>query len=219
MGRPQVCHVGGAAGNLKEARDPGSHRQPGGPEGPCGPCALGGPAGPCGPCAPGGPVGPCGPSAPPGPAGPCGPSLPPGPAGPCGPCAPGGPAGPCGPSLPPGPAGPCGPDAGWPHAATASVTMRTETLNSWRIGRPFGVDATLVSASEDSQETMETVEDWLEASASAQVCNGCSPQIVPRVPIPLAPPPSLRTLPKVLGSKLCATENKTCRRRSIRWED
>jgi septum site-determining protein MinD len=50
----------------------------------------------------------------------------------------------------------------------------------------------------------------------AQVCNGCSPQIVPRVPIPLAPPPSLRTLPKVLGSKLCATENKTCRRRSIR---
>ena len=24
--RPQVCHVGGAAGNLKGARDPGSHR-------------------------------------------------------------------------------------------------------------------------------------------------------------------------------------------------
>ncbi len=37
--------------------------------------------------------------------------------------------------------------------------MRTETLNSWRIGRPFGVDASLVSASEGSQETMETVED------------------------------------------------------------
>jgi hypothetical protein len=73
---------------------------------------------------------------------------------------PGGPAGPCGPSLPPGPAGPCGPDAGWPHPATVSATMRTETLNSWRIGRPFGIDASLVSASEDSQETMETVEDW-----------------------------------------------------------
>jgi hypothetical protein len=43
--------------------------------------------------------------------------------------------------------------------------MRTETLNSLRIGRPFGIDASLVSASEDSQETMETVEDWLEASA------------------------------------------------------
>jgi hypothetical protein len=43
--------------------------------------------------------------------------------------------------------------------------MRTETLNSWRIGRPFGVDASLVSASEGSQETMETVEDWLEAPA------------------------------------------------------
>jgi hypothetical protein len=44
--------------------------------------------------------------------------------------------------------------------------MRTETLNSWRIGRPFGVDdASLVSAPEDSQETMETVEVWLEASA------------------------------------------------------
>jgi hypothetical protein len=139
---------------------PGSAFGPGGPAGPCGPCAPGGPAGPCGPCAPGGPAWPCGPSAPPGPAGPCGPSLPLGPAGPCGPCAPGGPAGPCGPSLPPGPAGPCGPDAGWPHAATASVTMRTEILNSWRIGRPFGFDASLVSASEDSQEMMETKHAW-----------------------------------------------------------
>jgi hypothetical protein len=52
--------------------------------------------------------------------------------------------------------------------------MRTETLNSWRIGRPFGVDASLVSASEDSQETMETVEDWLEASAASGADSGCS---------------------------------------------
>jgi hypothetical protein len=52
--------------------------------------------------------------------------------------------------------------------------MRTETLNSWRIGRPFGVDASLVSASEDSQETMETVEDWLEASAASGADLGCS---------------------------------------------
>jgi hypothetical protein len=129
---------------------PGSAFGPGGPAGPGGPCAPGGPAAPCGPCAPGGPAGPCGPSAPPGP------------------------AGPCGPSLPPGPAGPCGPDAGWPHPATASATMRTETLNSLRIGRPFGIDASLVSASEDSQETMETVEDWLEASAASGADLGCS---------------------------------------------
>ena len=148
---------------------PGSAFGPGGPAGPCGPGAPGGPAGPCGPCAPGGPAWPCGPSAPPGPAGPCGPSLPLGPAGPCGPCAPGGPAGPWGPSLPPGPAGPCGPDAGWPHAATASVTMRTETLNSWRIGRPFGVDASLVSVPEDSQETMETVEPGFDDSGMDSV--------------------------------------------------
>jgi hypothetical protein len=30
--RPQVCHVGGAAGNLKGARDPGSHRPASGVE-------------------------------------------------------------------------------------------------------------------------------------------------------------------------------------------
>jgi hypothetical protein len=32
----------------------------------------------------------------------------------------------------------------------------------------------LVSASEDSQETMETVEDWLEASAASGADLGCS---------------------------------------------
>jgi len=47
--------------------------------------------------------------------------------------------------------------------------MRTETLNSWRIGRPFGVDASLVSVPEDSQETMETVEPGFDDSGMDSV--------------------------------------------------
>ena len=79
------------------------------------------------------------------------------PFGPGGPAGPAGPAAPCGPSAPAGPAGPCGPGAGWPHPATASVMMRTEMLNSCRIGRPSGINGSLPQPSERSQETNSVV--------------------------------------------------------------